>query len=65
MHNKPLAMAGLTSYRCKSPYGWVMIGAKDHEGALNEAKRSTREPKMEDLQIWNGSEYVSIKEDVE
>jgi hypothetical protein len=29
IHNKPLAAAGLTSYRYKGRYGWIMIGARD------------------------------------
>lgn len=56
--DKPLATKGLISYRCKTPYGWCMIGATDHEDALNEAKRSTGNPKREDLQVWNGKKYV-------
>lgn len=54
--NKPLAIAGLTSYRYKGPWGWIMIGAKDHEGAFREARRSTHakiEP--ENLEVWNAT----------
>lgn len=62
MHNRPLAAPGLTSYRCKSPYGWVMIGAKDHDDALKEAARSTYvKPRREDLEIWNGTAYEAVK----
>jgi hypothetical protein len=60
IHDKPLAIEGLISYRCKSIYGWCMIGAKDHEDAFNEAKRSIQNPQREDLQIWNGNEYEPI-----
>lgn len=56
--DKPLAAKGLNSYRCKGSYGWCMIGAKDHEDAMNEAKRSIKNPKREDLQVWDGKEYV-------
>jgi trehalose-6-phosphatase len=61
--DKPLAAHGLISYRCKTAYGWCMIGAKDDDDALNEAKRSsTRDvPTKEDLQIWDGKEYVPIQ----
>lgn len=62
-HNKPLAAPGLTSYRCKGRFGWIMIGAKDHIDAMREARRSVDRlgadtPRREDLQIWNGKEYV-------
>lgn len=59
-HNRPLAVAGLTSYRARSPYGWVMIGAKNIEDALNEARRST--PNPTNLQVWNGQRYTPVEE---
>lgn len=59
-HNKPLAVPGLSSYRYKGPYGWIMIGARDDEDALREAGRSTAAPVPENLQAWNGSEYVPL-----
>ncbi len=58
MHDRPLAAKGLTSYRCKSRYGWIMIGANDHDDAMHEARRSSSDARREDLQIWNGLEYV-------
>jgi hypothetical protein len=58
-HNKPLADHGLTSYRLLGRYGWIMIGAADHEAAMREAARSTDNPKPENLQVWNGTEYVN------
>jgi hypothetical protein len=58
--NKPLAAEGFTSYRCKSSYGWIMIGARDNEDAMREALRSCDKAKREDLQIWNGKEYTTI-----
>lgn len=57
--DKPCAAAGLTSYRARSPYGRIMIGAKDHAGAWHEARRSTKTPT--DLQIWDGEKYVSVE----
>ncbi len=54
----PLASPGFTSYRCKSAYGWIMIGAMDHDDAMREARRSCATAKREDLQIWNGVQYV-------
>jgi hypothetical protein len=58
--NKPLAAAGLTSYRYRGNYGWVMIGATDHADALREAARSVSNhtPTLDRLQVWNGAEYV-------
>lgn len=55
---RPVAAPGLTSYRCKNPSGWTMIGAKDHDDAMSEARRSYDKSKREDLQVWNGAEYV-------
>jgi hypothetical protein len=54
-HEKPLADKGLTSYRLKGPYGWIMIGAKDREEAMSEAARSTSHPLRKDLEVWKGS----------
>ena len=52
--DKPLASAGLKSYRYQGRYGPIMIGAKDHDDALNEAKRSTRDPvSHEHLEMWD------------
>lgn len=61
-HDRPMAAAGLISYRYPSRYGgWVMIGARGHEQALQEAGRSVDgHPAMERLQVWDGSQYVSV-----
>jgi hypothetical protein len=60
IYNKPLAIKGLTSYRCKGCFGesFIMIGAKDAVDAWNEAKRSTDKPR--DMEIWNGEKYVKL-----
>jgi hypothetical protein len=58
--DRPLAAHGLTSYRYKGRFGWIMIGAKDHEGALNEARRSTDNVVVKNLQIWDGESYVPV-----
>ena len=60
MHNKPLAAPGLTSYRCRGRYGWIMIGAKDTVDAMREALRSSKDASRDTLQAWNGAEYVAI-----
>lgn len=58
--NRPLAAKGLTSYRCKGLWGWIMIGAKDHHDAWREAQRSGEFCKRSTLQIWDGKEYVPV-----
>jgi hypothetical protein len=56
-----LAVKGLISYRCKSPYGgWIMIGAKDHDDAMREARRSNEKARREDLEMWDGEQYVPV-----
>lgn len=62
MHDRPLAAAGLTSYRCVSPYGWIMIGAKDAGDAIREARRSCAGARFEQLEVWNGAAYVPVGE---
>ena len=60
-HNKPMAAHGLTSYRYKGRYGWIMIGAKDDADALKEAQRSTSDKVTADnLQIWNKTQYQKV-----
>lgn len=57
-HNKPCAAHGLTSYRYRGRYGWIMIGARNDADALREATRSssiTIDPS--NLQRWNGAAY--------
>ena len=58
IHNRPLAASGLTSYRIKGPYGYIMIGARSTQEAMREAARSTRAPRREDLEVWGGDRYV-------
>ena len=60
--DKPCAIQGLTSYRYKGSYGWIMIGARDTKDALNEAKRSMRHdyPVIENLQVWNNNQYIQV-----
>ena len=57
---RPCAAKGLTSYRYKGRYGWIMIGAGDRAEALREAARSTDNVLPELLQVWNGREYVNL-----
>jgi hypothetical protein len=57
-HNRPCAAPGLISYRARSRYGWIMIGATDDDDAMREARRSTDAPT--NLQRWNGREYESV-----
>jgi hypothetical protein len=62
MTNRPLAAPGLNSFRCRSPYGWVMIGAADALGAMREARRSTPDPDPLDLEVWDDAAgaYVPV-----
>lgn len=61
LHDRPLAVKGLVSYRYRGRYGWIMIGAKDNADALREAGRSTRdEPTMNNLEVWNGVRYEPV-----
>lgn len=60
MQDRPLAVQGLTSYRYKGPYGYIMIGAVDHDDAMREAARSTRDPVTKYLQVWDGDKYVPV-----
>ena len=60
-HNRPCAVAPLTSYRYPSnDSGWIMSGATDHEDAIREANRSLSHPNanVDLLEVWNGSRYV-------
>lgn len=57
--DRPLAAAPNKSYRLKGAYGWIMIGAMDDQGAMSEARRSTDHPRLEDLQRWDGQQYVN------
>lgn len=60
LHDQPLAAEGLTSYRCRGPFGWIMIGANDDEGAFKEALRSSERADRATLQRWNGAEYANV-----
>jgi hypothetical protein len=61
--NFPLAAAGLTSYRCRNPFGWTMIGARDNADAMREARRSYPSSASAQLEIWNGVKYVPATPD--
>jgi hypothetical protein len=61
VHDKPCASRGLTSYRARGTFGWIMIGATDAADAMREAQRST--PYPTDLQVWDGSWYVPVAYD--
>lgn len=62
MTNRPLAAQGLTSYRYRGRFGWVMIGARDTKDALLQAQRSVSEKvEIGKLQIWEGDQYVPAR----
>ena len=51
---RPCAAAGLTSFRYKGRYGFIMIGATNTEDALREARRSITGPAtVNNLDIWD------------
>ena len=53
-HDRPCAAPGLTSYRYRGRYGWIMIGADSAREALEEALRSTDEPAhMDRLEVYD------------
>lgn len=58
--DKPLAAAGLKSYRCKGRFGWIMIGATDDADATAEARRSCATAIADDLQKWDGEKYAPV-----
>lgn len=61
IHCRPVASAGWTSYRCRSRFGWIMIGANDDEEAWREALRSSPAPDPDTLQVWDGVRYVDTR----
>jgi hypothetical protein len=61
IHNRPCAASGLDSYRCRSRYGWIMIGAFSDTDALNEARRSWQGATRDTLERWNGFRYVAVE----
>jgi hypothetical protein len=58
--DRPLAAEGLTSYRCRGRFGWIMIGAKNDDEAFREAQRSSESAARETLQRWDGERYVDV-----
>ena len=61
LYDKQYAAHGLTAYRYKGRYGWIMIGATDDANALSEAQRSTSDKVIaENLQIWNKTQYQGV-----
>ena len=56
-YNKPMAAYGLISYRIKGRFGFIMIGARDHNDAWCEALRSSKHIERKNLEVWNGKEY--------
>jgi hypothetical protein len=54
-YERPLAAPGLTSYRYRGGYGWIMIGATCIAEALREADRSlsVKGATADRLEIWD------------
>lgn len=58
---RPCAASGLTSYRYRGRYGFIMIGAPSDNSAMREAARSSFEPIEPDrLERWNGTSYAPV-----
>lgn len=61
-HDLPLASPGLTSYRYRGRYGWIMIGAQDDADALKQASRSTGMPStFDNLEVWSAQAFDYVK----
>lgn len=58
--DRPLAVAGLKSYRCRGRYGFIMIGAADDADALREARRSWPEATADRIEVWDGAQYAPL-----
>ena len=58
--DRPLAAPGLDSYRCRGPYGWIMIGATSEADALREAQRSNPACTRDGLEFWTGERYAPV-----
>jgi hypothetical protein len=63
--DRPLAAKGLTSYRYRGRYGWIMIGALNAADAVREAQRSTHgDIDLNNLEIWQEGKYQKINYEV-
>lgn len=62
---RPCAASGLTSYRYRGAYGWIMIGATDQHDALREVCRSTHDHSaaVANLEVWDtlAGQYVKVQ----
>jgi hypothetical protein len=60
--DRPVHDLSLVNYRLRGPHGYIMIGAHDHDDAMQEAARSTHDPKRADLEIWDDKleRYVKV-----
>ncbi len=65
LHERPLAANGLQSYRYAGRLGFVMIGARNHDEALQEAQRSltSEVAVLSQLQVWDGEQYAGIADE--
>lgn len=54
-YNRPCAGHGLTSYRYRGRYGWVMLGAANEHDALKQALRSVSSESVSrnNLEVWD------------
>jgi len=61
MHNHPMAIEGLITYRYWGRYGFIYIGASTDTEALLEAQRSTDDTVTPDrLERHNGQHFIGV-----
>ena len=58
--DRPMGDPGLTSYRCKGRYGWIMIGARNDDDAWSEARRSSDYADKNTLERWTEGKYIRV-----
>lgn len=59
--NKPCAAQGLTSYRYRGQYGFIMIGAVNYSDAKRQAELSTNNPIVASrMEVWVGDKYIPV-----
>lgn len=57
-HEVDHACEPYTSYRLRSAYGWILVGAMNVDDAMRQAARSTDHPNRASLEVWNGERYI-------
>jgi hypothetical protein len=59
--DRPCASPGLTSYRYRGTYGYIMIGATNYSDAKRQAELSTSGPiNALRMEVWTGDKYLPV-----